>query len=143
MFKGAYAGGLDASDTPLDLAFADENDVVITFTDQWTGLRGMVRGPDGTADPAATVVLYPMNTQAWEGPGYTPRRFRTSLGQPDGSFNLTSIPPGDYYVVAIPEVDAAGWNDPDSLLGLMRDATRVTVQEGEQRTLDLRTGTVR
>jgi hypothetical protein len=63
MFKSASWRGRDVSDEPLDLD-SDANDVVITFTDRWTGMHGIVQGPRGP-DPDATVLIFPIEQQAW------------------------------------------------------------------------------
>jgi hypothetical protein len=54
-----------------------------------------------------------------------------------GEFGLSSVPPGDYYVIAVPEEQSADWRDPKSLEALARLATQITIGEGEHRTVDL------
>ena len=47
------------------------------------------------------------------------------------------MPAGDYYAVAISEVDPGAWTDPD-FLALLRDrATKFTLSSGETKTVDL------
>ena len=60
-----------------------------------------------------------------------------------GQFGLSSLPPGDYYAIAIREENAADWRDPAILDVLARAATRVTILEGEHRTVDLQVREVR
>jgi hypothetical protein len=54
-----------------------------------------------------------------------------------GGYQLTTLPAGDYYVVA---VDAAHWNasmDPTFLASLVPAATRVSLDWGQTRTVDV------
>src|SRR5262249_15032190 len=65
MFKAAMLNGVDVSETPLELT-KDIPDLVLTFTDKWSGLGGTVRTADGTADPNAVVILFPTNAEGWK-----------------------------------------------------------------------------
>ncbi len=54
------------------------------------------------------------------------------------AYRLAQLPPGDYFVVAVDEVEQGEWFDPAFLL-LVRDrTTKASVAEGEQRTQDLK-----
>ena len=132
MFKSAIVNGVDVSETPLDLA-RDVTDVVITFTDRWTGIGGTVQGRrDGPA-----VVVFPTDAQAWTADGASPRRLKFTRANAQGRFGVSALPPGDYFVAAIAEEQSADWRDPRVLEALSRVATRVTIGEGEHRTIDL------
>jgi hypothetical protein len=129
------------SDEPFDLD-SDANDVVITFTDRWTGIHGIVQGLRGP-DPDATVLIFPMEQQSWTNYGINGRRVRSVRSSRSGDYRLHSIPAGDYYVVAIPEDRAADWQDPGFLSSLTAVATRVTISDGDQTLVGLRTREVR
>jgi hypothetical protein len=141
MFKSATWRGRDVSDEPFDLD-SDANDVVITFTDRWTDMHGIVLGLRGP-DPDATVLIFPMEQQAWTNYGINARRVRSVRTSRSGDYRLHSIPAGDYYVVAIPEDRAADWQDPGFLASLTAVATRVTISDGDQKLVGLRTREVR
>ena len=54
------------------------------------------------------------------------------------------MPPGEYYLIAVPEEQAPpDWRDPKTLEALARLATQVSIGEGEHKTLDLRIKEVR
>jgi len=53
------------------------------------------------------------------------------------------VPPGEYYVVAIPESQSRDWTQPARLNGIASLATHVTILEGEHRTVDLQTHDLR
>jgi hypothetical protein len=131
--KSITLAGRDVSESPFELS-RDVNDLVITFTDRWSGLGGAVRGP-GAAD--ATVLVFAADAQAWTNYGSNPRRLRTARAGATGAFALNSVPPGDYYVVAVPDEQSADWRDPKVLEALVRLAAQVTILEGEHTTIDL------
>jgi len=141
MFKSATFRGRNIADEPFELD-ADANDVVITFSDRWTGMHGIVQGPRGP-DPQATVLIFPMDQQAWTNYGLNSRRVRSVRTSRSGDYNVHSIPVGDYYVVAIPDERAADWQDPVFLQSLTSGASRVTIGEGENKLVGLRTREVK
>jgi hypothetical protein len=138
MFKSATVNGVDVSDTPLELT-KDIPDLVLTFTDKWSGMSGTVHGADGNLDTTAVVVVFPTSAEGWKNYGTTPRRLKSGATNETGAFAISSLPPGDYYVVAIPEDQSDDWRDPATLDALSRIGTPITIAEGEHKTLDLRT----
>jgi hypothetical protein len=64
------------------------------------------------------------------------RRMRSRL-------RITSLPPGDYLVVAVPDEVAADWQDVTFPEAVARIGVRVSIGEGEQRAQDLRTQIMR
>jgi hypothetical protein len=138
MFKSAILSGVDVSDTPFDLT-KDIPDLVLTFTDKWSGLGGTVRGSDGNLDTNAIVAVFPTNADAWKNYGSTPRRLKSGATNANGEFAISSLPPGDYYAVAIPEDQSDDWRDPKMLDALSRVAMTITIVEGEHKTIALQT----
>jgi hypothetical protein len=143
MFKSAMLEGRDLSESPFDLT-RDISGVVVTFTDRWSGLGGSVQGAGADG---ATIVVFPANSGGWTNYGLNPRRLRSARASAAGTFgsksergdfSLSSLPPGDYYVAAIPEEASARWRDPKVLEALSRVATHVTVIEGEHKMVELR-----
>jgi hypothetical protein len=142
MFKSATYDGRDLSETPIDLR-ADISGVVITFTDRWTGLSGVVHSAQGAPDPDACVLIFPTDSQKWMGYGRQARRLRSVRPDRSGAFGISSLPPDDYFVVAIPDEQSADWRDPKFLESLARIASVVSIGDGEHRTQNLRTLEVR
>jgi hypothetical protein len=130
MFESAMFNGVDVSETPFDLT-RDVEDIVLKFTDRWSGIRGLVRGEGADA---AAVLAFPADSQAWGG---SRRRLRSTTASPEGKFGISSLPPGEYFIVAIPDEQAFGWTDGKTLDALVRIATRITITAGEFRTVDL------
>jgi hypothetical protein len=138
MFKSAVLNGVDVSMTPFDLT-RDVDDLVITFTDRWSGVGGRVHDANGNADASATVLLFPSTADGWRDYGSSPRRLKSGATTDRGEFAISSLPPGDYYAVAVPEDESDDWRDPRTLDALSRIATPITIVEGEHRMIDLRT----
>ena len=138
MFKAAMYEGRDIADEPFDLESTDVNGVVVTFTTRGTRLSGAVRSERGRPDPETSVLLYPASPSAWT-PTVSIFRMRSVRTSTTGMYTLTSIPPGEYYVVAIAEETFPGWQDPKRLAELARRATRVRIAEGQTLVQDLTT----
>lgn len=133
MFKAALLDGVDVSLNSFEFS-RDVTDLVLVFTDRWSGIGGVVQG--ARAD-RAVVILFPADSRAWLEAGPNPRRLRTARVDARGSFGIRSVPAGDYYVVAIPDEQSGDWRDPAVLDTLARIATQVTVADGEHKMIDL------
>ena len=55
-----------------------------------------------------------------------------------GSYQFTTVPSGDYLIVAVDDVEQGEWFDPSYLEQIRNRATKVRVDEGDQRTQDLK-----
>lgn len=139
MFKAAMLNGVDVSETLFDFN-RDVSDLVLTFTDRWSGMSGTVQGAGAAG---AMILAFTTNTQAWENAGTAPRRLKTTRANDRREFGLSSVPPGDYYAIAVPEEQVTDWRDPKTLEALARLATQVSIAEGEHKTIELRIKEVR
>ncbi len=58
---------------------------------------------------------------------------------PDGAFVFKGLPAGSYYMAAVPQQPQDyAWQEPAFLETLRRDASTVTLSEGQQRSVNLR-----
>lgn len=140
--KSVMAGAVDLIDGPFDVSDRDLTDVVITFTDKPPTIAGNVRNA-GNPDPGAVVLAFPSDPKYWPHAVAVSRRFAAARATPTGAFGPVSLRPGDYNVVAIAEELADEWLDARRLEVLARHATRVTVGEAQQVTLELTRATIR
>lgn len=136
-FKSAMHQGRDIADRPLDVSLNDVQGIVVAFTDRPPTLTGIVRGAS-EPDSDSSVVVFPTDPTLW-GVTANARRTRIVRVSKDGAFNVTGLPPGAYYVLAIPAELAADVNDPRFLEACSREATQVDLEEGSRKTQDLRT----
>jgi hypothetical protein len=143
MFHSASYNGHDISTTPIELTSSDAAGVAIRFTDRWSSIQGTVQSASRNPDADALVIMFPVDRRLWTQYGTGTRSVRAVRTTVHGSYNLGSVVPGDYLVIAIPDDKAGGWQDPDFLAALSSSATRVTVGDGEHKTQDLRTRTLR
>jgi hypothetical protein len=134
--KSVTYNGSDVLDTIIDLEAGDANGVVFTFTDRPTELNGAVRNATGTSNVDATVLVFPSDAQTWSSAWVDPRRFRSVRVEPTGAFRILALPPGEYYVVAIPDEVSRDWQDPAFLDALSRAGSQVTLAESERKTLN-------
>jgi hypothetical protein len=135
--KSIMLGGVDASDTPVDLEDKDLSGALITFTDRISALSGTVKAAQGAPDDAAAVVVFPADNRAWMNYGVNPRRVRMTRTSKSGTYSFNGLPEGDYHLIAIGEEVAGEWQDPRFLEAMTREATRVTIAEGDTRAIDL------
>jgi protocatechuate 3,4-dioxygenase beta subunit len=142
--KSVIAEGHDISEMPFDLGVSDLKNVVITFTDRPTKLTGTAHTKDGNPDPGALVVVFPADPAGWTDFGVNPRRLRSARPLLDGTYTITGLPAGDYYVAAISEDAFSSWQNPDTLAEISRSATQVRINDGDTQTQNLvRSGTDR
>ena len=140
--KSATVNGRDISNVPVTLD-RDVSGVVVTFTDRPSALAGQVSAVSGAPDGSATVLVFPSDPAAWTDSGDFPRRLQAIRVNRDGSYRLVGLPAGEYFVIAIHDESSANWQDPAALKAMTTLATRVTIAEGESRSLPLKTTVVR
>ncbi|MEZ5316246.1 MAG: carboxypeptidase-like regulatory domain-containing protein [Vicinamibacterales bacterium] len=133
----ATAGGRDALDFGLPITPGGGADVVITFTDRHSGISGTLQTASG--DPASNVfvVAFAADRTFW-GPGS--RRVQAVRPDVDGHYAIADLPPGDYLLGALSDVDPEQFDDPAFLDQLVPASIRLPVAAGEQKVQDLRVG---
>ena len=141
--KSITSSGIDITDTPLSFGTSDQSlrDIEVTLTRRASIVTGTVidgRGPVAGSD----VVVYASDRALW----YAQSRFlgRATTGS-DGAFTIAGLPPGDYFAVAFDRghatVAGGEWQDPELLESVVSQATRLTLNEDQQVTLNLKLST--
>jgi hypothetical protein len=134
--KGAYLGGRDVSDTPIEIRPGTATSGLhVVFTDQPTDITGKVL--DDQSQPVADcyVVAFSSDSGNWR------PRTRSIQGirpDPAGTYHVRGLPPGRYYLVALADIEPGSWFEPALLEELAKGATAVSIGEGETRTMDLK-----
>jgi hypothetical protein len=100
-----------------------------------TALSGTAQ--DDQARPIAdySVVAFSAESAKW---GYRTRYVRSVRPDQHGRFTLRGLPPDEYVVVALEYVETGQENDPERLAKWREIGTKVTLGEGEARTVTLR-----
>jgi hypothetical protein len=109
--------------------------IEIVLTQRVSDLTGAVQ--DSRARPVTdyAVVAFSTDSTKW---GYMTRYIRAIRPNQDGRFSAKGLPPDDYYVVALDYLESGEENDPEQLEKWKGSATRVTIADGEQKTLTLK-----
>jgi hypothetical protein len=135
---GGTIDGRDVSNFPFELR-GDVTNLVMTLTDHPSEITGTARDAQGRADANAAVLMFPANRANWVDFGTSPRLIRQVRASEVGEFRIRGVPPGEYFVAAVPDEDALDWENPDVLAVVSRTATRVTIALGEKKTAALTT----
>jgi hypothetical protein len=128
--------GVDVTDAGIDFRpNEDIADVEVEITNRVTDLSGMVTNSRGEPVKDYSVAIFPEDRDKW-----TPGSRYLRSGRPDqgGRFKLTSMPPGEYFIIALDYMDANEWTEPEFLERIRAKATRLSIGEGETKSVDLK-----
>jgi hypothetical protein len=114
----------------IDIGAGDTH-VTVTLTTRQTRLSGTVRDAAGRPLAGTPVVVFPRDPSSW-----TDVLALRLTSDRDGRFDGARIRPGDYLVAAVRTVPKT-WQAPEYFGSLVGRATPVTLQLGEQRTVNL------
>lgn len=135
MIKSVTLNGADVTD---GITFEDEDvtGLEVELTDRVPNISGLVTDGKGDAVRDYFAVAFPQDQQRWTAPGPG----RTAMARPDdqGRFRFESLRPGNYYIAAVDHVQNGEWMDPAFMEAVHTYATRISVNEGDLQTLDLR-----
>jgi hypothetical protein len=116
--------------------------VRIVMTDRRSQVRVRVSEANGAATGEYAAVAFPVQPERWRHPDRyisaaaplpasflgTPDRSGTG-GEPGRSLRFIGLPAGDYYLIAVDDIEYKMTHDPAVLEALARKATRVTIPE--------------
>jgi protocatechuate 3,4-dioxygenase beta subunit len=131
---GVRLNGVDVTDTGIDVtANAVVSDVEVEMTTRTTEASGRVLDADGKPLRDVWVLMFAQDAQRW-----TFQTRHVGAGRPDvNNTYKIRVPAGDYFIVALTDVEPGEWNDPEFLSQLRERAARVSIADGEHKTLDL------
>lgn len=134
--KSVTVAGQDVSDAAIDIKPGQNIDnVSVVLTDRTTELSGTVRNGRNEGVAGLTVVVFSAEAQYWRPQS---RRINAARTDQSGTYRVRNLPPGDYLMVAVDDVEQGEWFDPAYLEKVRQDATRVSISEGEKKTQDLK-----
>jgi hypothetical protein len=133
-------------------------DVRVTFTTRNTELSAEVTGDRGETVQDYVLLAFSAEKARWTISRYMSIGVRVSNPTPVGPLNapaptnpgmlaamrqirqgiISSLPPGDYYVIALDDLSSEDTRDPTFYEPLVDHATRVTLRDGEPQTVQLR-----
>lgn len=138
VFKSAVVNGHDVSREPLELTDRDIEGVVVTYTDKVGQITGSVHDASGAMATTGMVYIFPTDYRTASTAGMSLRTPRTIPIGKTGQYAIGTMLAGDYYLAAIADTDTTGADDPSFYDALARVATRISLNDAEQKTLDLK-----
>ncbi len=137
--RSAVVAERDILDDPLPISPATEADVtgvVLTFSDRRTEITGTLQTPAGAPATEYFIVVFTTERRWWRPDG---RRLVFTRPATDGQFVIRDLPPGDYYIAALTDLDTATWRTSAFLEQVVPGALKLIVRDDAVATQDLRT----
>jgi protocatechuate 3,4-dioxygenase beta subunit len=135
--KAVRVNGADVTDSGIEFKTGEEvGGIDLELTQRTTAISGSVTDSRGQPAKDYTVVMFSDDQQKWTLP--MNRWISSARPDQDGRFKFNNLPPGGYYAIALEYVAAGEWNDPEWLERARPRATRVTLDEGGTKVLDLK-----
>jgi hypothetical protein len=134
--KGIFHNGIEVTDTAMEFVPGRTVEgMQVVFTRKITELSGVITGDRNVPDTDATVIAFSQDPARW---GFTTRYVRTARPSQDGRYSLRGLPPHDYLVVAVKDVEPGQWQDPEFLESIRAHGVRVSLDEGTKHVQDLK-----
>ena len=130
--QSVVADGRDITDLPLEIVDSVPKDLIVTYSDRWQELSGRLVTPSGAAASDFTVIAFPASKDYWLP---SSRRVVTTRPGTNGEFvlsgpGLATLPPGDYLLAAVTDIDRNEQYDPAFLATLVPAAVPIKLTPG-------------
>lgn len=134
--KGIYLDGRDITDDLVDLKQGETGGrVVVVVTDKATAISGTAVDENGQPLTDFTAIAFPVDSNLWRPMS---RFIQAARANKDGTYTIRGLPPGEYLLCAVDDVDQGEWYDPDLLRQLRAGASRLLLQEGDNKSQNLK-----
>ncbi len=117
----AMMGNRDLLDGDFDVSGSNPASLVITFTDRRSRIEGTLQTASGQPASDVFVIAFPADTNQW---GPYSRRIKAVRPGVGGAFALSDLPPGEYLLAAVTDIDEDDWLVPGFLTQLVPGAVR-------------------
>jgi hypothetical protein len=135
--RSVMSDGRDLLDHPFVVGDSDLTDLVVTFSDRHTEITGTLDAAPGVPAPDHFIVALPEDRALWWSGS---RRFQSTRPGTDGRYRFVDLPPGDYLLAALTDLDEDTWRTREVLEQLAPAGVPLTLGEGERKVQDLRVG---
>ena len=136
MIKSMVHDGRDLLTALLDVSDRQPIDgIVVTLTDRLTEISGLLLDQARNPAPDFHILVFPADRRLWSlgrdrlRPGVRP--------DPSGRYRITGLPPGDYLLAAVTELQPYDFADPAFLELLLPGTVKVSLAEGEKKVQDV------
>ena len=137
--KAITLNGRDITDAPIDIvAGQDLSGIEVLVTQNAAEISGTVQNAKGASTTDYVVVLFPPEPEKW---GWQSRFVRVARPDQTGRFSIPGIPDASYLAVALEYMESGEEANPEFLEKLKTLATRVSVAEGEKKSVTLKLST--
>jgi protocatechuate 3,4-dioxygenase beta subunit len=137
--RSVRLNAVDVTDAGFEIKGNQEiGGLEVELTNKLTTISGLVTNARGETLKDYSTLVFAQDSARW---GVNPRY--QSMGRPDqdGRFKISGLPPGDYYIIALDRIDTGEAGDPEFLERIRTKASRLSLDEGETKTLDLKINT--
>jgi len=134
--RSVRLSGNDITDAGVEIKANEEiHALEVELTNKLTTITGLVTNARGDGVKDYTTIVFAQDAARWTG-----NTRYVSQGRPDqdGRFKINGLPPGEYYIVALDRVDSGEAGDPEFLERIRTKASRLSLNEGETKTVDLK-----
>jgi hypothetical protein len=133
--KSALVGGKDALDFGIVVEPNQDLTAQVTFGDKTQVLSGTIQDTLGNPTADYTIVVFASDKRYW-----VPQARRIASIRPgtDGKFTFRGLPPGDYRLTAVTDVEPGEWFNPDFLDQLVGASIPLNLKEGATLTQDIK-----
>jgi protocatechuate 3,4-dioxygenase beta subunit len=132
--KAVRANGVDVTDEGFDATGTSVSDLEVVITARPASLAGTVSDGSGAPCGACAVMVFSADSQRW--PSRMNSRVVSQVAKA-GAFTFEALPAGDYFAVALDALVDGEWAEPENLARLTSQATRVSLGDGESKTVRL------
>lgn len=136
LLKSSTVNGRDSLDFSFEVKpGVDVAGARLSFVDRNQTLKGTLQDATGRPTSDYTIIVFAADKSFW-----TPQSRRITSARPgtDGSYAIYGLPPGDYRITAVVDVEQGEWFDPDFLAQLLSASIPVSLAEGDTKTQDLK-----
>jgi hypothetical protein len=139
VLKAVRSNGEDVTDAGIEFKPGEAVEgIEVEITNHPPEVSGSVTNAKSEPIKDYTVLLFPQSRDLWT---TNTREFAVVRPDKDGRYKTRSLPPDRYYAIAVESVDLSEWRDPEFLGRIASDATKFSLSEGENKSLDLKLAT--
>jgi hypothetical protein len=130
--KDVRYGASSALDEGFAVTRGAPANLEITVSSRGARVQGTVSDEDGLPAPGVQVALVPEASRR-----VLHRLYKSGTTDQYGRFDIRGVAPGDYSLFSWEEVETGAWEDAEFLKPFQEKGEKISVQEGDQKTLNL------
>lgn len=136
--RSALLGDVDLLDAPVEVRPGGNlSDIAIVISDVRTELGGTLTDAAGRPASQLYVLAFSQDRAHWS---RNSRRILSVRAGMDGTYMLSGLPAGDYFLCALPEIDTTLQYEAEYLDQLVPASLKIALGDGEKKIQNLRVG---